>query len=90
MNEYNASADLKDAATWEIADSPIVVHTERADDFTTGPDIAAVRYNVMRLAVISVVTGLVGVVMLWWVWSGIGSRESGMDHAGHSSELTQP
>jgi 4-amino-4-deoxy-L-arabinose transferase-like glycosyltransferase len=89
VNEYNASAELKDAATWEIADSPIVVHTERADDFTTGPDIAAVRYNVMRLAVISAVTSLVGVVMLWWVWSGIGIRDSGADSAVRYSYPTE-
>jgi hypothetical protein len=71
VNEYNASEEVKDAATWEIGASPIVVHTERADDFTTGPDIAAVRYNVMRLAVISVVTGVAGAVMLGWAWKGM-------------------
>jgi hypothetical protein len=89
VNEYNASAELKDAATWEIDDSPIVVHTERADDFTTGPDIAAVRYNVMRLAVVSAVTGLAGIIMLWLAWSGIGNRDSGLDHAVHASQPTR-
>ncbi len=66
VNEYNATPETKDAALWEISTSPIVVHTERVDDFTTGPDIAAVRYNVARLAALSAVAGTAGVVLLVW------------------------
>ncbi|MEX2315429.1 MAG: hypothetical protein WD628_06885, partial [Thermomicrobiales bacterium] len=36
VNEYNATAEQRHAAIWEIDASPIVVHTERALDFTTG------------------------------------------------------
>ena len=81
VNEYNAASELKDAATWEIDASPIVVHTERVDDFTTGPDIAAVRYKDIRLAVIALVTGVAGLVMLGWIWSGIGSRDAEVSDA---------
>jgi len=66
VNEYNVTQERKHDALWETAASPIVVHSERVNDLTTGPDIAAVRYNVMRLAAISVATGLAGVLMLWW------------------------
>jgi hypothetical protein len=75
VSEYNSNPTSQHAATWDIGASPIVVHTERADDFTTGPDIAAVRYNVMRLAAISAAAGVVGVAILGWIW--IGTRDAG-------------
>lgn len=74
VHEYNATSEQHHDAIWTVEDSPIVVHTERAFDFTTGPDIAAVRYNVMRLALLSVVMLLAGFAILGWLWRDLHTR----------------
>ncbi|HEX5167208.1 MAG TPA: phospholipid carrier-dependent glycosyltransferase [Thermomicrobiales bacterium] len=71
VGEYNVTPEQHDAAIWEIADSPLVVHAERLDDTWRDPDIAADRYASKSLVAISLVTGFAGLGSLVLATRGV-------------------
>ena len=64
VGEYAASADRLHAELWHVGDSPIVVAMRDLLHGRVTLDVAAVRYADVRLTILSVMMGMVGLAVL--------------------------
>lgn len=60
-----ASPDQAGDVLWDVRDAPLLLHAQALISQPSWPDIAAVRYASVHLALLAGVAGLVGALLLW-------------------------
>ncbi len=91
-------SDQASTMLWDVRASPIVLHAQSLVSDPSWPDIAAVRYASIHLALLAAVAGLLGAVLLWRAASltfcpSVASRsvpvDSQPDRLAHRREISE-